>query len=420
MFEAAYRQRLAADLARWQTDGVITPATGDAIRATLPPAPKGVNIPTVIGILGGLLIAAAFLAFVAANWTEIARPARFAILLAGIAGAYAAGLWFDRSNRPYLADISVTVGSIVFGASIALVGQMYHLSEDFAGGMMLWSAGALIAAVLTGSRGALAVALVAGCLWSGMRVTDTGDVPHVPFIAFWLVAGVLATVWNSPVARHLVGAAALAWLSTIFIGSVDRNLINPISPVAGSAALLLGGALAAAHFGSGSLRALGLTLSSYASFALAIVLAPVGVEDFALRTRVSPNWALVCGFAGIILAFAVAAVSRRAGAAFAGLALVFAMIVGTGWAGADNLPQPWTTYAFALASMLSLVVSGMLDDVRPRVVAGWLGLGLVIAGITWAVRGSLLRRAAFLAVAGLATVGLAVLLARLIPKEEGR
>ncbi len=83
MFESAYRQRLDADLARWQADGVIVPSVGDAIRAALPPAPKSINIPTVIGILGGLLIAAAFLAFVAANWTAIARPARFAILLAG-------------------------------------------------------------------------------------------------------------------------------------------------------------------------------------------------------------------------------------------------------------------------------------------------------------------------------------------------
>ena len=137
MFESAYRQRLDADLARWQADRVITAATVDAIRAALPPAPKSINIPTVIGILGGLLIAAAFLAFVAANWTAIARPARFLVLLAGIAGAYGLGAWFDRSNRPYLADISATVGSIVFGASIALVGQMYHLSDDFAGGLML-------------------------------------------------------------------------------------------------------------------------------------------------------------------------------------------------------------------------------------------------------------------------------------------
>src|SRR5262245_28244492 len=151
MFETAYRQRLDADLARWQADGVITPSVGDAIRAALPPAPKSINIPTVIGILGGLLIAAAFLAFVAANWTEIARPVRFLILLTGIIGAYGLGAWFDRSNRPYLADISAAVGCIVFGASIALVGQMYHLAEDFAAGMMLWSAGSLVAALLTGS-----------------------------------------------------------------------------------------------------------------------------------------------------------------------------------------------------------------------------------------------------------------------------
>jgi uncharacterized membrane protein len=67
MFESAYRQRLASDLARWQSDGVITSATGDAIRTALPPMPRAVNIPTVVGIVGGLLIAAAFLAFVAAN-----------------------------------------------------------------------------------------------------------------------------------------------------------------------------------------------------------------------------------------------------------------------------------------------------------------------------------------------------------------
>ena len=96
MFESAYRQRLDADLARWQADRVITAATVDAIRAALPPAPKSINIPTVIGILGGLLIAAAFLAFVAANWTAIARPARFLVLLAGIAGAY--GLGADRKS----------------------------------------------------------------------------------------------------------------------------------------------------------------------------------------------------------------------------------------------------------------------------------------------------------------------------------
>jgi uncharacterized membrane protein len=417
MFESAYRQRLASDLARWQSDGVITSATGDAIRTALPPMPRAVNIPTVVGIVGGLLIAAAFLAFVAANWTEIARPARFAILIAGIVGSYGIGAFFDRSSRPYLADISATVGSIVFGASIALVGQMYHLAEDFAAGMMLWSAGSLLAAILTGSRGALAVALAAGCFWSGTRVTELGDAPHVPFVAFWFAGAVLAVIWNSPVARHLVGAAALGWLLTIFIGTT-RQTDNPIPLIVGSAALLLGGGLTLSSLATGALRALGVTLSTYAAFALAIVLAPVGIEDYVKRILVPPAWSLVCGFGGISLAFGVAVAGRCPGSAFAGLALVFAMIVATGWAGSASVAQPWTTYAMVLVSMLCLVVSGMLDDVRPRVVAGWIGLGLMIAGITWAVKGSLLKRAVFLAASGIAAVVLAALLSRLVPKEE--
>jgi len=53
-------------------------------------------------------------------------------------------------------------------------------------------------------------------------------------------------------------------------------------------------------------------------------------------------------------------------------------------------------YAFALITMLCLVLSGMLDGMRPRVVTGWIGLACAIAAITWAVVGSLLKRAAFL------------------------
>ena len=181
MSERAYRERLEADLARWQAEGLLPPKSADAIRATLRPVPEGITIATVVGIVGGLLIAAAFLAFIAANWTAIARPLRFAILLAGIAGAYGVGALFDRAERNHLADLSVGVGSIIFGAAIALVGQMYHLGDDFAGGLLLWAAGALAAAALTGSHSALAVALAAGCVWSGMRVDETSDV-HPQFV----------------------------------------------------------------------------------------------------------------------------------------------------------------------------------------------------------------------------------------------
>jgi len=71
-----------------------------------------------------------------------------------------------------------------------------------------------------------------------------------------------------------------------------------------------------------------------------------------------------------------------------------------------------------ICAMLCLVVSGMLDEVRPRIVAGWLGIAGVIAGITWAVKGSLLRRSAFLAAAGIVAVAFATALNRALPRVE--
>jgi len=105
MFDRTYRQRLEADLARWEADGVITPAAIAAIRIALPPLSPGINIAVVVAIVGGLLIAAAFLAFVAAHWIEIARLLRLAILFAGILTAHGLGAWFARAGQPVLADL---------------------------------------------------------------------------------------------------------------------------------------------------------------------------------------------------------------------------------------------------------------------------------------------------------------------------
>jgi uncharacterized membrane protein len=281
VFERVYRQRLEADLARWQADGVIAPAAGDAIRGTLRPMPEGVTVATVVGVVAGLLIAAAFLAFVAANWTAIARPLRFAILLAGIAGAYGVGAWFDRTARGYLSDLAVAVGSIIFGAAIALIGQMYHLDEDFAGGLLLWAGGALVAAALTGSRGALAVALAVACAWSGVRVFEMADV-HLPFLAFWLIAAALAIIWSASVAHHLVAIAAVAWLIFCGFGVELSQYSGANFTICAGAALLLGAGLGVASSSPAQLRAFGVTLSVYGAFALALIV-PWSAADLGMR-----------------------------------------------------------------------------------------------------------------------------------------
>lgn len=420
MFDKTYRQRLEADLARWEADGVIAPAAATAIRHALPPLPAGINIAIVVGIVGGLLIAAAFLAFVAAHWTEIARLARFAILLAGLVVTGGLGAWFATKGRTILADLCASLGAIIFGAGIALVGQMYHLGEDFAGGMLLWSIGALAAALLTGSRGALAVGLVAASIWTCMRTYDAPEILHLPFVTVWLAAAAAAFVWNSRVAAHLVALALLPWwIATSLRFELDGA--QPSFLLAGGAALLFGAGLAIAAMPSPRALRLGSVLSAYGALSLAAVaFLEVTTVDDIIRLRTAkasaqPPWAILCGAAGVILALVSAAVTRRAGEVLAAGAIGLVLLAAPLWP-APASGEPWLAYAALLSAMLCLVVSGMLDDVRPRIVAGWLGIAGVVAGITWAVKGSLLHRSVFLAVAGVAAVAFATALGRLLPR----
>jgi hypothetical protein len=417
MFDRAYRQRLEADLARWEADGVVAPAAASAIRAALPPLAPGITIAVVIAIVGGLLIAAAFLAFVAAHWTELARLLRVAMLLAGSLAAYGLGGWLARTDRPVLADLCASVGSIIFGAAIALIGQMYHLGEDFAAGMLLWALGALVAAALTGSRGALAVALVAACAWSNTRIFEIRD-PHFSFVVFWLLAAGLALAWNSRVAAHLVAVAMLPW----WIAAVLQPGIEPAYVLADGAALLFGAGLVLAATPWERTSSAGVVLSAYGAVSLAVAasLAVVTANDPLYSRSMDighPPWAIACGIAGLVFAVAAAAMTRRAGSAFASGSVTLVLLAATMWT-TRSAGEPWLAYALQLCAMLCLVVSGMLDGVRPRIVAGWLGIAGVIAGITWAVKGSLLRRSLFLAMAGGAAVVLSTVLGRLLPRSR--
>jgi len=422
MFDRSYRQRLEVDLARWEADGLITPAALKGIRSTLPSLSPGVSIPVAVAIVGGLFVAAAFLVFIAAHWTELPRLLRFVIVIAGLVAANGLGFWFAHTHRPILADLCASVSAIIFGAGIALVGQMYHLGEDFAGGMLLWSVGAMVTAALTGSQGALAVALSAANIWVCLRIDSSGGALHPPFLALWFIGTCLALAWNSRVAAHLVAVASFPyWIAAVVQPFSDS--LQPAFVLADGAALLFGCGLALAAMPWQRALSFGAVLSNYGAISLAgaTVLEVATVDDLVhLHADVfanQPPWALSCGAAGAILAFVAAAFTRRAGTISAGIAIALVLVTALAWLPRGS-GESWLAYALMLGAMLCLIVSGMLDAATPRIVAGWLGIAGVIMTITWVVKGSLLRRSAFLAVAGAAAVGLATALHRLMPRAD--
>jgi hypothetical protein len=134
-------------LKRWAGAGLIEPAAAERIRAyeSEHGQARGLRWPVLLAIsLGGLLLGAGVLLFVAAQWDSLSPSVRFGVVLLLVALFHvAAALVADRF--PALSTTLHAVGTICLGAGIFLAGQIFHLQEHWPGGVMLWALGSWIA-----------------------------------------------------------------------------------------------------------------------------------------------------------------------------------------------------------------------------------------------------------------------------------
>jgi uncharacterized membrane protein len=209
-----YRSRLERDLPRWQAQGWVSEEGAGAIREELEAAGRGAGFPTTLSILGAVLIGFSAMSFVAAHWQEMPKFARLALLFAGLWGAYGlAGALFARRVDGF-AQAAVLTGVGLFGASIMLIAQMYHIDGNPPDAVLAWALGALLAGVLLRSNPALATAMLLVGLWSGWETALTGGV-HWAFLAGWgaVATAFLWTRWRPGL--HLSAATLSGWIISL-------------------------------------------------------------------------------------------------------------------------------------------------------------------------------------------------------------
>src|SRR5690606_13344429 len=145
---------------------------------------------SILAIMAALLLGAAILIFVASNWEAIPRVARVGALFAIIFAGYVGGAALKIADHAAIGEAVWLIAAAAFGGSIALIGQMYHLSGDEAQAILTWCAGtALAAAALrSGPLTMAAVALAAAWLFFlGVSFWRYSEFPH----AFIVIAAVL-------------------------------------------------------------------------------------------------------------------------------------------------------------------------------------------------------------------------------------
>src|SRR5688572_10623365 len=186
-----YRAKVERDLTHWQASGWVSQAGAAAIREELAARKSPVGAAGVLAILGAVLFGFAAMSFVAANWNDMSKLARLLLLLAALWAFYGGAAWLFARQLPGFAHAAVLGGIAVYGASIMLIAQMYHMEGNPPDAVLVWALGALLAAVLLRSNAALAAAFVLVAVWTVMERSYNATA-HWLFLLPWAASAAVA------------------------------------------------------------------------------------------------------------------------------------------------------------------------------------------------------------------------------------
>jgi hypothetical protein len=200
---------------RWVDAGLLEAATADRILVwEAAHAPPGVRWPVRLALgLGGLLLCAGILLFVAAHWDALGPGSRYALLIGTVAAFHLAAA-FAAERSPALATTLHACGTAALGGGIFLSGQIFHLSEHWPGGLLLWALGAWIGwALLRDWPQALLAALLTPAWLVGEWTVAAGRHVGGPTLTVGVLLTAIAYLSAVPDPRGPAGAVrrALAW-----------------------------------------------------------------------------------------------------------------------------------------------------------------------------------------------------------------
>jgi len=132
-------------LDRWIGAGVVDANTAQRIRAfeESERSSEGLRWPVLLALgLGGVLLCAGVLLFVAAHWDELSPAWRFALVLL-LTGLFPIAGAFTSERFPAFGATFYAIGTICVGAGIFLTAQIFNLQEHWPSGILLWAVAAL-------------------------------------------------------------------------------------------------------------------------------------------------------------------------------------------------------------------------------------------------------------------------------------
>jgi uncharacterized membrane protein len=229
-----FRSRLKRELPAWRAEGLVD---DDAARKLIAryeldaPDEEGRNLATLaVYILGVILIGGGVVSLIAWNWEALPASAKLLLVGAVMVAAHFYGYrgWKVDGRRPRLGHALTVLGTLIFGADIGLVAQVFHISGHWPDGFLAWAVGAYVAALAYGSVPQAVVAIATAFVaWIGQLDAHR---ELVPLTAFVFPIAFLPLAW-----RHR--SRLLFQLTAVALGVALPMGVGEVSTGAGAAFL---------------------------------------------------------------------------------------------------------------------------------------------------------------------------------------
>jgi uncharacterized membrane protein len=228
---ASYKARLARDVDDWIAAGLVPAENRQAILDRVSDG-RRIDASAALAVIGALLLGAAAIAFVAANWGAIPRFPRFGLILGLFLAVAGGAAWAAKARRPLLTNTLLGVAALVYAAAIGLTGQIFDIAGDPQRALRSagLAAGLLALAGRSSAAGVVALALLGFGEFAGEF--DGGTSRWLIFAA--PVGMALAWLWTS---KPLAHASSLALIVGLFAVMAIYERWGATSLLAGAAVL---------------------------------------------------------------------------------------------------------------------------------------------------------------------------------------
>ena len=130
----------------------------------------------IVSLIGAVLIAAGITLLIAAHWNDIPRGVKTASGLLLMLGFHGGGWWLREVQSKFrkTGEALHLVGSCLFLANIALIGQIYNIVSRPPNAFLLWWVGIAALPWLLRSKAQHVLLLIAFGIWFGFEVNQRG------------------------------------------------------------------------------------------------------------------------------------------------------------------------------------------------------------------------------------------------------